>query len=202
MGFCPACAPTLVAPERPCARCGRPLEGPLCARCSRTPPPLCTSRAPLLYGGEVAVAIRRLKFDGATHLARPLADLMRPALRDLASRTDAVVPVPLHRSRLRSRGYNQAALLAVAAARPLRVATRHDLLWRVRDTRPQTALGPTERWRNVEGAFAAGAPARGRRLVLVDDVATTGATAAACARALLEAGAVEVHLLTLTRAMP
>jgi len=154
--------------------------------------------APLIYGGQVAEAIQRLKHRGASHLARPLGRLMRPLVPvDL----DVALPVPLHPRRLRARGYNQSALLARVACRRL-LPLRHDLLDRIRDTPAQKDLGPRQRWANVQGAFGAGRAARGLRLLLVDDVTTTGATAAACAAALLDAGALEVHLLTLARAVP
>jgi ComF family protein len=112
--------------------------------------------------------------------------------------------VPLHPRRLRSRGFNQSTLLARAALRGL-LPLRFSLLHRVRDTPAQASLGPgaRTRWTNVKGAFAArSSVVEGLCVMLVDDVATTGATASACAEALLERGASEVHLLTLARAVP
>lgn len=181
--FCPACLPTLLAPPQATVR------------------NLHSVFALLAYGGEVAQAIRQLKHGGASHLARPLGQLMRPPLERLAQQVDGAVPVPLHPRRLRARGYNQSALLARAACRG-RVPVCHDLLQRIRDTPAQKDLGPRQRWANVQGAFRAGTAVRSRRLLLVDDVTTTGATAAACADALLAAGALEVHLLTLACAVP
>jgi ComF family protein len=125
---------------------------------------------------------------------------MRSAARCFCE-ADLAVPVPLHPNRLRSRGFNQAALLCRAALRGI-LPVRCGLLFRVRDTPAQTELGPGERWSNVQGAFVASPKVKGRSVLLVDDVTTTGATACACAEALVGQGADEVHLLTLARAMP
>jgi ComF family protein len=156
--------------------------------------------APLLYGGELATAIRRLKFADRAELAPRLALLVRPLM---AQRPGAlIVPVPLSPRRLRQRGYDQAALLA-RAARPARGRVLQGLLRRVRDTPPVAHLPLAERARAVRGAFAV-RPAglgrlEGRDLVLFDDVVTTGATADACARALKQAGARRVDVIALAR---
>jgi ComF family protein len=158
--------------------------------------------APLRYTGAVAQAIQRLKFEDAAWVARPLASLIRPLVAALRGSVDVVVPVPLHVARLRARGYNQAALLARHAARRL-VPVDHGALTRPRDTPAQRRLTRAQRLENLRGAFEA-QPRRvhGRRILLVDDVLTTGATAAACALALRCAGAPEIHVLTLARAVP
>lgn len=196
--FCEACRPSLLEPENPCPCCGLPGVTQRCPACRNRTRPLASARSAFLYGGALAQAIHRLKFRGATHLARPLGRLMVPLAVALEGSVDVAVPVPLHRRRLRARGFNQAALLARCLGLPL----RHDVLERVRETLAQTDLGAAERWANVRGAFRAGRRASGRRVLIVDDVSTTGATATACATALLDAGAHEVHLLTLARAMP
>jgi ComF family protein len=202
--FCPVCADTLVAVPPGCPVCGEPGDEALlpllrprrCRPCRERAPPFLAARAPYLHGGALCEAIHRLKYDGAEWLARPLATLFDGCE---PPRADVVTYVPLHRSRLRTRGYDQAALLARELARRLKLPMR-PLLERARPTRPQVGLDRLRREANVAGAFRATRSALGLRLCLVDDVLTTGATAAAAARALLSAGASRVEVRTLARA--
>jgi ComF family protein len=149
------------------------------------------------------VAIHELKYRGRRRLAGRLAEalLEEPAVRALASTSDLLAPVPLHPRRLRERGFNQAALIAGEIARRTGRPSCDDTLVRRRDTAPQAGLTAAERRRNVADAFAVRRRAlvAGRVVTLVDDVLTTGATAFACARALREAGAREVRMLSLAR---
>ena len=147
------------------------------------------------YEGVGKEIVHALKYRGYTPVVGKVA---APLLADAVDRRfDAVVPVPLHRARLRRRGFNQAALLARGLSG--RISTPvSDTLQVVRSTRDQVELSAAERRRNVAGAFRATTRARGH-LLLVDDVFTTGATTSACAAALLRAGAAEVHALTLCR---
>ena len=156
-----------------------------------------SARAPLRYEGVGKEIVHALKYRGYTRLVEKLAaPLLSEALRGTAP-FDAVVPVPLHRSRLRKRGFNQAALLAQGLAGRVN-APASDTLQVVRITRDQVELSAAERRANVAGAFVAKARTPGR-LLLVDDVLTTGATLSACASTLLRAGAAEVHAVTLCR---
>lgn len=200
--FCDACVATLVPVASACDRCGLPERGPRCSACVKRAPAYAAARAPLLYGGALAEAIQRLKFEDAVALARPLATLLAPLVDELRERVDLVVPVPLHVRRLRARGYNQAALLArqaAAGARPVDFRA----LQRPTDTPPQWRLTRAQRLENLRGAFRAQPRrVRGRRVLLLDDVMTTGATAASCAQALHAAGAAEILVLTLARAVP
>jgi ComF family protein len=150
-------------------------------------------------------ALHAFKFQGKRAVARPLGDLLAEAGAGYPSARGAglVVPVPLYPDRERERGFNQAALLAERLGRLWGVAVAAHALERTVATPAQTGLSAEERRRNVRGVFAAPRPARvaGQRVLLVDDVLTTGATADACARALMRAGAAEVGVLTVARAI-
>ncbi len=197
----------LVAPHR-CVACHTvdPRPPPLCARCldalepADAPPPGVT--APYAWGGPLATAIARAKYSADPAPAASLGALLVPAATALGASFDRVVPVPLHPARLAQRGYNQSAELCRAVARAMDRRVDHAVLARVRDTPSQRTLGRAAREANVRGAFVVRASrgVAGARVLLVDDVVTTGATLAAARAALLEAGARSVHALTLARA--
>jgi ComF family protein len=145
-------------------------------------------------------AVHAFKFRGKRALARPLADLVLEQCRgELALEADALVPVPLAAARERARGYNQAALLAECVGRILARPVQPRWLGRARPTLPQSDLTADERHRNVRGAFRASPAVAGRHVLVIDDVLTTGATAAECARALRAGGARIVGILTVAR---
>ena len=148
----------------------------------------------------LAAAVQRLKYHGRRTLAGALGALL--AERYPFAPDALLVPVPLHRARLGVRGFNQALLLARALGRRRGLPVAPRLLVRTRATEAQARLPAAERRRNLDGAFAVRAPhlCRARSIVLIDDVLTTGATADACARALLDAGAARVHVYTVGRA--
>ena len=218
--FCGPCALTLAPVDCACPRCARPSpvripRPPPCLGCLQRPPRFDAAVAGFEFGGAVAEAIRNLKWHHMPELATPLGELAYRALEHAPAgfgAIDLIVPVPLHARRLRKREFNQAAELAAAlreAARarnaPLgRVALDARALERTRDTPPQTGLDAAQRRRNVLDAFRVRRPddVRGRHVLLVDDVMTTGATADACAAVLSRAGAAAVLVLTLGRAMP
>ncbi len=210
--FCVACfaAVHIIAPPL-CERCGVPFEAAgqggatgVCGDCRENPPAWGRARAALAYDAVARRLVLPLKYADRPETARHLAPLLARAGAALLGEAEVIVPVPLHRGRLFARRYNQAAVLAKALAKQGSPALL-DALMRTRATAPLGELGREERAREVAGAFAVrptrAAALRGRRVVLVDDVLTSGATAGACARALLEAGAASVDVLALARAL-
>jgi ComF family protein len=192
-----------VSPVEPpiCARCGDPIvAGGLCARCQTTPLRIECIRSAVYFEGVLRDAIHELKYQGRIELASPLGSLMAAYWMEHPMPVDVVVPVPLHPARLRARGYNQAALLAREMAGQVGLNVDERLLIRQRATPPQVELNAQQRRENVRNAFRwSGNGLAGQRVVLVDDVCTTGATLDACAVALCEGGAHSVRALTLAR---
>lgn len=201
LDLCAACAAELPRNTNCCARCALPLPNPapLCGACQRKPPPWQAAWAPFRYGWPLDRLEARYKFGRELAAGRTLGALwkslpppVRPAL---------ILPVPLHRARLRERGYNQALELARPLGRALGIPVRHDLLLRPRATAAQTELDAAARRRNVRGAFAVRADAAlPPHVVVLDDVMTTGATLAECARVLKRAGVARVDVWALARA--
>lgn len=199
-GVCAACWAALPAEDPRCPRCALPASGP-CRACSADPPPFTAACCLGDYAGALARIVAALKFRGLDIAARPAALRLVTAARRarLLEGLDGVAPAPSTRRRNRDRGYDQARLLAAEVARRASLPLV-EALERRGETVAQSALPAAARHRNVAGAFTAvPARARGRRLALVDDVMTTGATLRAASAALLDAGALEVRLLVLAR---
>ncbi|HLK10146.1 MAG TPA: double zinc ribbon domain-containing protein [Candidatus Binatia bacterium] len=207
--LCPSCRSRIVPPPPPlCARCGIPVRrAGTCADCLRRPPRFARARASGLYLSDagrlnpLAAAVCALKYRRRRPVAWTLARLL--ADRYPFSPDAVLVPVPLHLRRLRERGFNQSLLLARGLSRWRRLAVEPRALVRVRPTTAQPGLSRAERERNLGEAFAVrdAARIRDRHVVLVDDVLTTGATANACAAALLAGGALRVDVYTVGRAL-
>ncbi len=206
---CSACLEQLKIFSHPrCPRCGLGFgsslgDDHLCGECLGENRFFSRARAIGLYEGLLLEAISRFKYGGSSYLAQPLGKLLASyqdpefSFREF----DWVVPVPLHPQRLRQRGYNQALLLARRISREHRLPLDFQSLQRIRHTPPQTQLSGAERQKNIRGAFQVVHPDRmaERRVLLIDDVFTTGATVQECSRVLLHAGAKEVQVLTLAR---
>jgi ComF family protein len=218
---CPGCAAIIAEPHRfclgcwsaldflgppCCARCALPFdygesEEVVCGRCLAEPPAYDRLRAAVAYG-EIARAVAlKLKYGGRPGIAETVARFMARHLDGAGA--PLLAPVPLHRWRIWRRGYNQAALIASALARRAGLEARLDLIERVKATPVLRGMGPRERAEAVRGAFRVNprhkAGIKGRAIIVVDDVYTSGATANGCARILKRAGAAEVNILCWAR---
>ncbi|MCR4267951.1 ComF family protein [Nitratireductor sp. ZSWI3] len=210
--LCARCWPRLRFLERPwCSVMGTPFsvemgDNILSAEAIAHPPPFARARSAVVYEGVARQMVQGLKFRDRTDLAPWMARWMLRAGAELIADADAVIPVPLHRSRFLARRFNQSAELGRSLARLAGLDYAPEALIRARRTRPQVGLGAREREANVRGAFRVPADrlagVAGRRIILVDDVYTTGTTVSAAARVLKRAGARDVDVLTFARVLP
>jgi ComF family protein len=215
----PLCGACLVAirfpPRNICATCGKPLEFDYeiesgesysCGECLENPPPFEKARFGLVYCSPARELLHTFKFRHRTALARTLADLAEPRLLEFFEESSGhlVIPVPLSMWRLFSRGYNQSYLLAHHFAVKTGLEMADGALVRVKHTKPQFGLNKDERGANVKGAFATRrrGMVEGQRILLFDDIFTTGATARECAKTLLKSGAQSVRVAALFHAGP
>lgn len=217
--LCQACIRGLVAVEFPiCDSCGLPIKSRQgadhrCGDCIREPKSYRIARAPLIYEQILTGVIHCFKYKGKLQLAKPLAELLLTAFRLFwePDSIDIVLPVPLHIKRFRTRGFNQAYLLVCNwnslagqyPSHPVQPQIERNLLVRAAATGPQSALGRAERAINIKNAFGLNNPAKvkDKRILLIDDVYTTGATVNECTRLLLSCGVRHVDVLTLARAV-
>lgn len=183
-----------------CRICAMPFSseyGEVCGQCLKKAPPFSKVMNYGLYEGLLAEAINHLKFHSLKRLAKPLSRLL---LQFDLSDIDGIVPVPLSIRRLRERGFNQSLLIARFIAKEIKAPLLMDILLKKKETLPQTGLSAKERLLNLKNAFEVKGNIRGLKLLLVDDVMTTGATVTECSKELMKAGAKEVIVLTLARA--
>jgi ComF family protein len=203
--ICSPCQSRFCAIESPiCLRCGRPSTKVVvtCLSCRGEEFNLIQSRACFKYSEPLESVIKQFKYGGLHALAKPLGLLMAQKWPDWAQYPDMIVPIPLHVRRLRNRGFNQAQLLACQIGPVVGLEVNNHALRRERRTRPQVDLSPSERKKNVRRAFSAEPKAvKGKSILLIDDVFTTGATLNSAAGTLLQAGAHAVSAYCLARAV-
>jgi ComF family protein len=200
--LCAGCLSDLPRNDSACLRCGIPLSNgaTLCGPCNHTPPPFERSIIPFRYAPPLDHLLQQLKFHQRLHLAPLLGDLLAGAV---AARNEPLpellLPVPLHKARLRERGYNQAVELARPLAQQLAIPLAHDRFRRVRHTAAQTSLKGKDRRKNLRGAFTVEGNLPGH-VAILDDVVTTGATVNELARVLKRAGVESVEIWAIARA--
>ena len=204
---CPDCREKLLRIHPPfCSRCGRPFQSETaheCSDCLKNPPPFQKMRSPFVYDGPLRKAILSFKMHPEPARAPYLGALLLETERlgiDWES-YDLVVPVPLHPNRLKKRGFNQCALMIAQIAKMRKIEWATDLLVRIKDTRPQFELKPSQRKKNVSGAFDCNCPENwaGAKILLVDDITTTGSTLIECAKVLKKKTAASIDAAVLSR---
>lgn len=201
-GLCPPCADDLPRLRCACPRCGAGYTGRGdCGQCQRRPPAFDVTVAPFRYARPIDTWIKRLKYRGQLHLARTLGELLAAELgRRPVLRPDLIVPVPLHSSRLRRRGFNQALEIARPVAAALGCPVEKWRVIRRRRTASQAELTLAQRRANLRQAFTLTAPLPATSVAIVDDVVTSGATAQALARCLRAQGIEHIHVWAVARA--
>lgn len=198
--LCAACTEEMpFVSGRRCLNCGLPVndEADWCLRCMKTDSAYLLNRSPLVYAGKARALVYSLKFGGKKYIAKLLGAMMSDTFLTCGMEGEIIVPVPMTEKDLKKRGFNQSELLAREIGARLGIAVLPALV-KTRDTAPQKELSGRERANNLKGCFTAAFSEylAGRKILLVDDVFTTGATADECARTLLKAGAASVSVLT------
>ena len=202
--ICAGCWQSIQPYDGPkCQKCGRPLNSDvstLCGACLEDNPAFDSASSFGLYDGALRKAINLMKYHNRKRLSKPLSDVL---LRIIIPPVNAVLPVPLHKKRLREREFNQSALIAKHLAKNFRIPLHLDCLVKVKDTKPQVGLRSNERRKNLKKAFAVQKSdlIEGKDILLIDDVVTTGATVRECSHVLKKAGAGDIHVITLAHGM-
>lgn len=198
--FCAACRTSIEKIVPPiCQHCGRPLSSSTCPYCAKLPIQIDGTRAVAFFEGTLREAIHAFKYQHCTELADDFGAMLHDYLLTFPLPVDTIIAVPLHSTRERTRGYNQALLLARALRARYNLPVWEDVLTRVRATQSQTELDAVGRRQNVHNAFVATDQVRRSRVLLIDDVCTTGATMDACGAALYARGAKSVWGLAVAR---
>lgn len=199
--FCADCRRGLPLPAHACRQCALPLPAELvCGRCHARPPPFSRAISAFGYHPPITALVRQLKYDGGLHVAHALGQELAARVAPHAAGIDAIVPVPLHPSRVRERGYNHALEIARPLAQALGIPLQPMWARRVRATAQQAKLPREARARNVRRAFSADPRVAGRRIAIVDDVMTSGHTVTALAHALRAAKAQDIQVWVIARA--
>ena len=204
LDLCAACRADLPRVLRPCPRCGLPLATEAeneCGACVADPPAFTCTVAPFRYEDPVKHLIHALKFNQKLYVARLLGELMAEHCAQEGARPDVIIPVPLHTGRLRERGFNQALELARPIAAHLRIPINVHACQRTRSTAAQSDLPAGQRVKNIKGAFELTKRIQVRRVAIIDDVMTTGATVDELARTLIANGVEDVHIWVCARAI-
>lgn len=204
---CEKCLQRIIIVNPPvCHICGLPLspsfmgtERPLCKDCKNEKRYFSMARSVAIYEGVMRECIHLLKYDGKTGLSKPLGRMMVTLIKDEGIEGDMIIPVPLHPRKRRERGFNQAELLSHEISKGINIPVDTKKLIKKKDTPSQTDLTRLERIKNVKGSFCVRGGFKGKRILLIDDVFTTGATINECSKVLLEAGAEDVYVITLGR---
>jgi ComF family protein len=201
--ICDACTASLPRIHFACKRCALPLPSSalnVCGRCQHRPPHFHTTIAPFYYDFPIDRMIQRLKFGGKLAAARLLGQLMDNTIRDSrVDLPDIIIPVPLHYTRLRDRGFNQSRELARYIGKRLDIPVNSQSVWRFKATPPQMGLPAKDRRKNIRGAFAVKGAIEATHVALVDDVVTTAATVGELARILKFNGVVRVDVWAVAR---
>ncbi|HEV2213478.1 MAG TPA: ComF family protein, partial [Gammaproteobacteria bacterium] len=204
MDLCSACFAELPWNRHPCPRCAAPLppdiDTPLCGDCIKSPPPWDEAKSPLAYAYPLDKLIQRFKFNGDLPIGRLLGELLADYLAAGGAKPELLIPVPLHPSRLRERGFNQANELARPIARRFKIKVALQVCARVRATEVQSKLDAAERRKNLRNAFVVKHPLQGKHVAVLDDVVTTGATVEALSAVLKDAGAARITVWSVARA--
>lgn len=203
VSLCPACTADLPCqPEASCPICALPTpQGEVCGACLKRPPAFSHTLAAYSYGFPVDVLIHALKYGGNLSLAPLLAERLASLARKREC-PDLLIPMPLHRTRLLERGFNQALEIGRTIAAELRIPVEVSACRRIRNTTGQTGLSWQERRRNVRGAFVCDVDLTGKRIAVLDDVMTTGATVDEVSRVLRRRGAADVSTWVVARTLP
>ena len=202
--WCPNCQERVPRIAEPfCEKCGTPVHKPgLCEKCQLEPPMYRFMRSWAVFDSPVQNALHTIKYRRNVGLADSIAVQLVGFVHSLRWDIDLILPVPLGRQRLKERGYNQVGLMARPLAYELGLMYKPNAVWKSRETRSQVGLTVSQRRENVSKAYQADPSVVNRKsILLMDDVATTGSTISACTEALLSAGAREVYVLTIARAL-
>ena len=200
--LCNKCRKTLPVVNKRCLRCGTPIKSKAkyCLNCKQGERAFALARSPLIYKDEIRTAVRNLKYNNQKHLAKVFAKFMVEEFRKMEAEilpVDVIVPVPMFLQKQKKRGYNQAELLAKEFSKIVNICLDAKSLVRIKDTPTQTALSSLERHKNLENAFKAENNSfKGKVVLLIDDVLTTGSTANSCCKEIKRCGAKEVYVLT------